>query len=123
MSKLDQLILQIRNETSPSFLSTSVIGTDGLSIAGDSVDSSDTRGDRSARAAMIMRLASNISTKLNLGEVEEELITTNNNYILIRFLGDGSYIWGLTVSRDAILGSARITMNEYASQLWDAIPR
>ncbi|MCE1253412.1 MAG: hypothetical protein LWX83_07675 [Anaerolineae bacterium] len=123
MHKLDQLLLEIRNESSPSFLSTSIIGMDGLPIAGASVDDSDSRGDRSARAAMIMRLASNISGKLNLGDVEEELITTNHSYILLRFLGDGSYIWGLTVSRDAILGSARLTMNEYASQLWDAIPR
>jgi predicted regulator of Ras-like GTPase activity (Roadblock/LC7/MglB family) len=123
MTKLDQLVLQIRNELGTSFLSTDVIGVDGLSIAGVAADVNRDRGDASARGAMIIKLGTNISKKLSLGEVEDTLITTDRLYVILRVLGDGSYTWGLVISREAILGSVRLLMNEYAPQLWDAIPR
>lgn len=123
MTKLEQLILQVRNEVGTSFISTSVIGMDGLSIIGAAADSHMDRNDADARAAMVMKLSSNISKKLSLGEVDDLLITSDRHYVLLRFLGDSSYIWGLVVARDAILGSVRLIMNEYAAQLWDAIPR
>ena len=122
MAKLDHLILQIRNELGSSFISTDIVGLDGLSIAGNAADSHVNRDEATARAAMIMKLASNISKKLGFGEVDDTLVTTDKYYLLIRFLGDGSYIWGLVVSRDAILGSVRLLMNEFSSQLMEAIP-
>jgi predicted regulator of Ras-like GTPase activity (Roadblock/LC7/MglB family) len=123
MTKLEQLVLQIRNELGTSFVSMDVIGSDGISIAGMSADTHADRGDAAARAAMIMKLATNISNKLSLGGAQDSLITTDRVYILLRVLGDGSYTCGLVVTREAILGSVRMLMNEYAPQLWDAIPR
>jgi hypothetical protein len=51
------------------------------------------------------------------------LITTDQAFILTRSLGDGSFYWGLAVTREATLGMLRMLMNEYADRLWDAIPR
>jgi predicted regulator of Ras-like GTPase activity (Roadblock/LC7/MglB family) len=123
MTNLEQLLLQVRNELSGSFISSSIVGVDGLAIAGLAADAKMNRNDADARGAMIVKLASNISKKLGLGEVEDDLITTDRLFFIIRELGDGSYSWGLVVTREAILGSVRMIMNEYASQIWDAIPR
>jgi len=95
---------------------------DGISIAGGSIDPSFDSTEASARFAMIMKLAHRVSEKMSMGKMDDNLITTDKAYILSRFLGNDSYYWGLAVSRNATLGTVRIMMNEYADQLWDAIP-
>jgi predicted regulator of Ras-like GTPase activity (Roadblock/LC7/MglB family) len=123
MAKLDQILQQIRNELGADFVATDVVGMDGLSIAGASAVPSFDGSAASARFAMIMKLASKVTDKLGLGAVEDNLATTAQVMVLSRFLGNGSYYWSVTVTRDATLGSVRMLMNEIAPQLWDAIPR
>ena len=71
---------------------------------------------------MIMKLASKIGDKLNLGGVDDNMATTDQAIILSRYMGDGSYFWVLAIPKDATLGSVRMTMNEYTDQIWNAIP-
>ena len=123
MSKLEQLIQQVRAELGADFISTDIVGMDGISIAGGSMDPNFNASDASARFSMVMKLAEKVSAKVGMGKVDDNLVTTDQAYILSRFLGDGSYYWGLAVTRNATLGSVRMIMNEYADQLWDAIPR
>lgn len=122
MSKLEELIQQIRSELGADFISTDVVGMDGLSIAGGSMDPNFNATDASARFAMVMKLAERVGAKVGMGKVDDNLVTTDKAYIIARFLGDNSYYWGLAVTRNATLGSVRLIMNEYAPQLWDAIP-
>ncbi len=122
MAKLDQLLQQVRTSLGAEFVSTDVFGMDGLSIAGGSVDPNFDGSEASARFTMVMKLGTKVSNQLGIGAVDDNLVTTDHAYILARFLGNGSYIWGLAVTRDATLGSVRLLMNEYADQLWEAIP-
>jgi predicted regulator of Ras-like GTPase activity (Roadblock/LC7/MglB family) len=96
---------------------------DGLSIAGGSMDPGFNSSEASARVAMVMKLAANVTTKVGMGVVDDNLVTTDRSYMLTRFLGDGTYFLNVAVTRNAILGSVRLMMNEYAPQLWEAIPR
>ncbi len=123
MAKLDQLIQQFRSELGADFVSTDVVGMDGLSIAGGSIDPNFNSTDASARFSVVMKLAEKSSSKLGMGKVDDNLVTTDKAYIIARFIGDGSYYWGVAVTRNATLGTVRMLMNEYADQLWDAIPR
>jgi predicted regulator of Ras-like GTPase activity (Roadblock/LC7/MglB family) len=123
MSKLDELIQQVRVEVGSDFVSTDVVGTDGLSIAGGSLDPNFDNSEAAARYAMVMKLASRASDKLTLGAVDDNLTTTDKYLILTRFLGDGSYFWELVVDKGATLGSVRLMMNELAPKIWSAIPR
>ncbi|MEA4909767.1 MAG: hypothetical protein GYA17_08360 [Chloroflexi bacterium] len=123
MSKLEQLIQQVRSELGTDFVTTEVVGTDGLSIINSSVIPEEDGVAASARFAMVMKLASKVSEKLKLGAVIDNLVTTDSVFILTRNLGDGSYFWGLAVNHEATLGTVRVVMNEYADQIWDAIPR
>jgi predicted regulator of Ras-like GTPase activity (Roadblock/LC7/MglB family) len=123
MSKLDQLMQQVRVELGAEYLSSHVTGKDGMAITGGSMSQEYDNSGAAARVAMIMKLAGTVSNKLNLGEVEDNLVTTDKVYVLFRSLGDGSYTWSVVVTRDATLGTVRMTINEYAEQLWDAIPR
>lgn len=123
MTKLEELLQQVRTELGPDFVATDVVGMDGISIAGGSANPNFSSADASARFAMVMKLAVNVSRKLSMGEVEDGLVTTDQYYILTRFLGDSSYYWSVTVTRNATLGAVRLVMNEYTDQIWQAIPK
>lgn len=123
MSKLDDILTDVRNQLGSVFISTDVVGMDGISIAGGSADPDFDAAAASARFAMVMKLTSKVAEKIDAGEVEDALVTTDQAYILTRFLGDGSYYWGMAVTLDATLGVVRMLTNEYADQLWDEIPK
>lgn len=122
MNKLDQLLQQVRTELGVDFVSTDIVGMDGLSIAGGSVIPDFDASAASARFAMVVKLSQKVAEKLDMGTVEDNLVTTDQTYIIARFLGDNSYYWGLAVTRNATLGMVRMLMAEYADQLWAAIP-
>jgi len=122
MTKLEQLLQSVRTEMGMEFVSTDVVGMDGLSIGGGSVDPNFDSSAASARFAMVMKLASKVAGKIGMGTVDDVLTVTDNVYILARFIGDGSYYWGIAVTRDATLGMVRMVMNEYADQSWEAVP-
>jgi predicted regulator of Ras-like GTPase activity (Roadblock/LC7/MglB family) len=123
MTRLEQLLQEVRTALGGDFISTDVVGMDGISIAGGSISPDFDSTEASARFAMVMKLAAQVSNKIGIGAVDDLLVTTDKTFILTRFLGDGTYYWGLAVSRNAVLGAVRVLMNEYADQLWEAIPR
>jgi len=122
MAKLEQLLQEVRAQLGGDFVSTGIVGMDGISIAGGSISPEFDSTEASARFAMVMKLAAQVSNKIGMGGVDDLLVTTDKVFLLTRFLGNGTYFWGVAVSRNATLGFVRILMNEYADQLWDAIP-
>jgi predicted regulator of Ras-like GTPase activity (Roadblock/LC7/MglB family) len=124
MTKLEEVLQNFRSEIGSDFISTDITSmSDGLSIAGGSAVASFDSTAASALFTAVMSLANKVSTKLNLGGVEDDLATTDHAFILARLIGDGSYYWGVAVAKSATLGVVRIRMNEYAPKLWEAIPR
>ncbi len=123
MNTLETLIQEVRNELGADFISTDIVGMDGLSIAGGSADPNFNAAKASARFAMVMNLAAKSSDKMNMGAVDHNLVTTDQAYVITRFLGDNSYYWGLAITRNAVLGLAYILMDDYAERIWEAIPR
>lgn len=122
-SRLDAVIQQFRLEFGADLISTEVVGMDGISIAGGSDDPAYDSTEAAARFSTVMKLAVKASSRVGMGRVEDNLTTTDKTYIIARFIGDGSYYWGVTVTRFATLGSVRMVMNEYAARVWEAIPR
>ena len=122
-SRLDGVIQQFRLEFGADLISTEVVGMDGISIAGGSDDPAYDSTEAAARFSSVMKLAVKASSRVGMGRVEDNLTTTDKTYIIARFIGDGSYYWGVTVTRFATLGSVRMVMNEYAARVWEAIPR
>jgi predicted regulator of Ras-like GTPase activity (Roadblock/LC7/MglB family) len=121
--RLDGVIQQFRLEFGADLISTEVVGMDGISIAGGSDDPAYDSTEAAARFSTVMKLAVKASSRVGMGKVEDNLTTTDKTYIIARFIGDGSYYWGVTVTRFATLGSVRMVMNEYAARVWEAIPR
>ncbi len=123
MSAIEQVLREFRNELGSEFLATNVVGMDGLLIATEAAGAPVDVEAGAARFAMVMKLAAKVSERMKLGDVDDNLITTDKVFVLTRFLGDGSYFWGVLVSKEATLGVVRLLMREYADRLWQAIPR
>ena len=119
---MEDILLDVRNQLGAEFIATEIVGVDGLPISETSMNPDFDSSVISARLAMVMKLSTKVSEKMKLGIVEDSLVTTDKTFMLIRFLGDGSYYWRVAVSKDATLGVVRMLMTEYAGRLWDAIP-
>jgi predicted regulator of Ras-like GTPase activity (Roadblock/LC7/MglB family) len=122
MEKLDLLIKQFYMELGPDFISTDIVGLeDGLSIAGASIDSSFNSVDTSTHFSRAMKSAALAFGKMGLGKLEENLTTTDKTYIIARFIGDGSYYWGVAASKELPLPLLREIINRYAVKIKDVI--
>jgi predicted regulator of Ras-like GTPase activity (Roadblock/LC7/MglB family) len=123
-NKLDQVHQDFHTELGPDFFMSMIVGMDGLSISNNAAIEIDFfAAEGAARMAMIAKLADKVSAKLGIGKMEDDLVTIDQGYLILRNLGDGSYFWVLAVPRTATLGTVRMLMAEYAPKLWDAIPR
>lgn len=121
MNQLEKILGQVRVELGNDFVSTDVVSMDGLSIAGGSVDPDFDATAASARFALVVKMGQKVAGKVGMGNMDDLLVTTDSVYIIVRFLGDGTYYWGLAVTRDATLGMVRLLMAENADQIWNAI--
>lgn len=123
MEDLQQVLREVRTEIGTPFMATTVADTDGATIASGSNGAGVDADEVSASLAEVMELAVQVADRIDIGSSDYSLITTDQAFILTRSLGDGSFYWGLAVTREATLGMLRMLMNEYADRLWDAIPR
>ena len=123
MAKLDDLLKEMASDI-PGFVAATVSGMDGLGIASHSVVPEFDIEGGSAQFTLVMKLVQKATSQLGNDKVEDNLVTTNNSYLLTRFLGDGSYWLGLAVGKEAAsLGNVRLMARDYADDLWKAIPR
>jgi len=123
MAELNDLLKSMADDI-PGFVSSDVVGMDGLSIAGHAADPDFDAEAASAQFALVMKLVQKTVGQLGDDAVEDNLVTSQNAYILTRFLGDGSYYLGVAVDKEAAsLGNLRLMTRRYADDLWDAIPK
>jgi DNA-binding response OmpR family regulator/predicted regulator of Ras-like GTPase activity (Roadblock/LC7/MglB family) len=123
MANLQDILKDLADDV-PGFISSDIVGMDGLSIAGLASNPDFDAEAASAQFALVMKLVSKTADQLGSGSVEDNLVTTDDAYILTRFLGDGSYYLGVAVSKDSgSLGNVRLMTRNYADKIWDAIPR
>lgn len=124
MAKLDDILLEVKSELGADFIASGIVSMrDGMTISDTKQYSQFDIQTYSARYTMVVQLSQKVAGKTHMGKLEDLLTTTDNAYLLNRLLGDGSYFWGLGVTQNATLGIVRVIMNEYANQLWEAIPR
>lgn len=123
MAAMNEVLKEMAGEI-PGFVASDVVGMDGVSIAGHTVDPKFSAEAAAAQFAMVMKLVQKSSDQLKAGAVEDNLVTTDRSYIITRFLGDGSYYLGIAVSReDSSLGNVRLVSRQFANAVWEAIPK
>jgi predicted regulator of Ras-like GTPase activity (Roadblock/LC7/MglB family) len=124
MTKLNDIIKELRGEIGGDLVQLSVCGSDGMAISRETIITDNDMADQlSARVTMTLQTAKRITEKLKLGEYEETIYTFDKNYVFTKFLGDGSYAISCLLTKKATLGTVRMLIEEYSPKIWDAIPR
>ncbi|MDY7042073.1 MAG: DUF4388 domain-containing protein [Chloroflexota bacterium] len=123
MAKLNDLVKEMASEV-PGFIAAGVAGMDGLPIAEHSVNPDFNMEAAAAQFALVMKLVQKSVSQLGKDEIEDNLVTTDNAYLLTRLLGDGSYFLSIAVDKGAAsLGNVRLMTRQFADDLWAAIPK
>jgi predicted regulator of Ras-like GTPase activity (Roadblock/LC7/MglB family) len=78
----------------------------------------------SAQMTMLLKLVDTTTAKIDIGEVEDNLTSTDFAYVMMRFIPGRKYFLGLTVDRRAgNLGNMRLISKMYANRIGQLLPR
>ncbi len=106
----------------PGFISASVVGMDGLGIAEHSTMGVNTEAIN-AQMTLLVKLVDTTVSKLGDDEVDDYLLTTENAYMLVRFLSGHDYYVGIAADRNtAKLGNLRLNSRIYTERVDKALP-
>ncbi len=120
--EIQEILTNLGKETADIF-TAAVIGMDGFPLADYSKSSIDAEVF-SAQMTLLIKLVDTSTQKLQSGEVEDYLLTTDKAYLLLRFLGDSDYYLGIGAIRSASnLGKLRLYSRIYAKRLNAVLPR
>jgi predicted regulator of Ras-like GTPase activity (Roadblock/LC7/MglB family) len=115
MATLKEQLQQMTGEME-DVITVGVVGMDGITVATHNPSGADTESF-SAKFAMIMKLAQRSINELQqLGEFEENLVETENAWVLTRFLNQQYYL-GIAVSNQATLGNVRMVASKYSDKI------
>lgn len=115
MASLKEQLQQMADEME-DVIAVGVIGMDGITVATHNPSGADTESF-SAKFAMVMKLAQkSVNDVGELGGFEENLVETENAWVLTRFL-DENYYLGIAVSTQATLGNVRMVASKYSDKI------
>jgi len=122
MTRLNEILNEMSNEI-PGLVMISVVGNDGLLLAINSKTKYDYEVIN-AQFTMVMKLITKTLNQLKQKGFNDFLVTTKNNYLLSRYIGDGSFWLDITVDRnDGSLGNIRLIAEQFSDTIWEAIPK
>lgn len=121
--KLGEVLKEFVQEV-PGLLTASVVGMDGLAVA-EHITVSKVNSDAiSSQLTLLIKLVDTSVTKSSTASVEEDLLTTQNSYMMLRFLPGKDFFLAVTVDRKvANLGNLRLMSRVYGDRLAKALPR
>ncbi len=120
--KLDDILKEMGGEIT-GYVASAVAGMDGINIAQHTRAKVDPEAI-SAQMTMLLKLVDSAVTKLGAGAVEDNLLTTANAYLLLRFLPDKQHYLGMVAERKSgNLGNMRLISKLYADRIRKAMPR
>ena len=122
MEKTVNMVLEEMAGQLDGLLGVGVVGMDGVAIATHVPSGSILNVElTTAQLATMMKLAKTTAGKLRAGEVEDDLLTTATNHVLIKPLNDNCYL-GLVTDKNASLGMVRLVAKAYVNRLCQLLP-
>lgn len=121
MNKLEEVIQKFRLEVGAYFLATAICGSDGMPITGSSVLPDFDPFEAAAKSAVCNGLTTSICKKLQFGDLEDLVMTSDKVIWLSRNITE-NYFWPIAIPVDAPVGTVRAIMKDYVPLIADAIP-
>lgn len=120
--KLEDVLQEMASEIEPGLRGIGVAGSDGMGLAFHKV-SGDNAENLSAQMALVIQVSRRSAQRLENSKVEDVLITSDDSYLLARFLKDNEHFVFVNVNRDSVLGNVRLVMRNYADRVLSAVPK
>ncbi len=122
MAKLDDVLKEMSGEVT-GYVSSALVGMDGINLASHSGSKSADPETISAQMTLLVKLVDSSVEKLNSGVIEDNLTSTENAFLLIRFLAGKQFFLGIAANRKSgNLGNLRLISKLYADRLAKAMP-
>ena len=122
MAKIDDLLKEMGGEVT-GYVASAVAGMDGINLAQHTRAKVDQEAI-SAQMTMLLKLIDSSITKLGAGVVEDNLVTTERTYVLMRFLPGKEHFLAVASDRKGgNLGNLRLVSKMYAERIAKAMPR
>lgn len=123
MAKLDDILKEMSGEVT-GYVASALVGMDGINVASHTSSKAANPEDISAQGTMLLKLVDTSVEKLGAGVIEDNLVTTENAYMLMRFLPGKQYYLGMVANRKTgNLGNMRLISKTYGERLSKAMPR
>lgn len=107
----------------PGFVAAAVVGKDGLAIAEHMTTDFNIEA-ASSQFALVMQLVQKSAAQIGSNQIEDNLVTSKDRYIISRYLGDGSYFLVTAVDKEgSSLGNVRLVTRLFGEGLWADIPK
>jgi len=119
MSGLKETLREMADEMD-GVLAVGIAGMDGITVAVHNPSGTDMDAI-AAKFAMLMKLGQRATADIKgMGEFEENLIQSQNAWVLTRFLNKNYYL-AVAVSREGTLGNVRLVAKKYADRFRSAL--
>ena len=124
MSKLDELLAEMGKEIS-GYIASAVVGIDGINVASHTTNPDADPDVISAQMTKLFKLVDSTVEKMGAGTLEDNLITMERAYILMRFLPDTKdYYLGMAAdTKKGKLGNMRLISKIYTQKIAKAMPK
>lgn len=122
MSKAQEILQQLADDLD-DFVNASVVGKDGMAIANLSNERGFDEQKAAASLAQLVKQATESAAFINAGAFVENIVTAEKYMMITRPIGSGNFFLELVIKAGGNLGAARMYMEEYESDLLEALPR
>jgi predicted regulator of Ras-like GTPase activity (Roadblock/LC7/MglB family) len=121
--KFDDILKEMSGEVT-GYIACTLAGMDGINLASHTRSKAVDTEAISAQMTILLKLVDTSVDKLGAGEIEDNLTSTANAYILMRFLPGKQYYLGMVADRKTgNLGNMRLISKTYTERLVKAMPR
>lgn len=120
---LKEILVGLQSEL-PGFIAAAVVDNDGVNIAYHARPGWTSVEKIGAQLVLFIKLVETSVAKLGAGMIEDNLITTEDVYLLIWSVPETPYFLGIAVDRhETLLGHLRLIGRVYVRRVADVMPR
>ncbi|MBN2091065.1 hypothetical protein JW964_15740, partial [candidate division KSB1 bacterium] len=104
-------------------IAVGVVGLDGLGLAHIKKNPDVDMELADAQLALVLKLVQKSINQLTIDKIEDNLITTQNLYILTLFLGEGAHFLNIIADKQhSSLGNIKLMAHQFAKIIEKEIP-